>query len=316
MRRAWLCGVDPLTKVDHEQRKLMVEARIRELGSIFAVGIYAYAVMSNHLHVVVSVEPDAAAEWNDEEVAERWLRLYPVRDEERYEARKATLLSSISIYRKRLSDLSWFMKCLDEYVARKANAEDKVTGRFWEGEAARLGGMPPAPTNASAPWRWPERFKCQLLTDEKALAAAMAYVDLNPVRAKIASNVETSDHTSVQVRANELRKSPEKANDTLRPIVGLSVFRLPMTEAQYIEPVDYTGRQVRPDKRGAIAESEPPALRRLALDPDHWTGQVKGIGSAYWRIVGTAEAIMAKAEAIGQEWMKGVGYARWLERFL
>ena len=70
------------------------------------------------------------------------------------------------------------------------------------------------------------------------------------------------------------------------------------------------------DGYGAIAESEPPALRRLGFDPDHWTGQVKGIGSAYWRIVGTAEAIMAKAKEIEQEWMKGIGYARWLERFL
>ena len=57
------------------------------------------------------------------------------------------------------------MKCLDEYVARRANAEDGVKGRFWEG-----------------------RFKCQLLADERALAAAMAYVDLNPVRAGIARN--------------------------------------------------------------------------------------------------------------------------------
>ncbi|MFO1496680.1 MAG: hypothetical protein U1F26_18715 [Lysobacterales bacterium] len=89
-----------------------------------------------------------------------------------------------------------------------------------------------------------------------------------------------------------------------------------MTEAQYIELVDYTGRQFRSDKRGAIAESEPPALRRLGLDADHWTGQVKGIGSAYWRIVGSVEAMKAKAQVIQQEWMKGIGYARWLERFL
>ena len=89
-----------------------------------------------------------------------------------------------------------------------------------------------------------------------------------------------------------------------------------MTEARYIELVDYTGRQIRSDKRGTIKESELPALRRLGLDPDHWTGQVNGIGSAYWRVVGTADAIMAKAEAIGQTWMKGIGHARWLERYL
>ena len=195
------------------------------------------------------------------------------------------------MYRKRLCDLSWFMKCLDEYVARRANAEDGVKGRFWEG-----------------------RFKCQLLADERALAAAMAYVDLNPVRAGIAKNVERSDHTSVQARAESLREQPAGATEMMRPNVGLSVFRLPMTEAEYIQLVDYTGRQIRPEKLGAISETEPPALRRPGLDANHWTGQVKGVGSAYWRIVGGAEAIVEKAQAIGQAWMKGTGYARWLEK--
>ncbi|MFO1494938.1 MAG: hypothetical protein U1F26_09780 [Lysobacterales bacterium] len=185
---------------------------------------------------------------------------------------------------------------------------------FGRGEAARFGGMPPAPTNASAPWRWLDRFKCQLLADERALPAAMAYVDLNPVRAGIAKNVERSDHTSVQVRAESLRDQPARAAETLRPIVGLTVFRLPITEAEYIQLVDYTGRQIRLDKRGAIHQTEPPALRRLGLDASHWTGHIKGVGSAYWRIVGGAEAIMEKAQAIGQAWMKGIGYARWLEK--
>ena len=133
VRRAWLCGVDPLTGADHEQRKQVVEARIRQLGEIFAVGIYAYAVMSNHLHVVLAVEPEAAAHWSDDQVAQRWLRLFPVRDAERYEARRSALLATIDRYRERLTDLSWFMKCLDEHIARRANAEDGVTGRFWEG---------------------------------------------------------------------------------------------------------------------------------------------------------------------------------------
>ena len=124
VRRAWLCGIDPLTGADHEQRKQAVEARIRQLGEIFAVGIYAYAVMSNHLHVVLAVEPEAAAHWSDDQVAERWLRLFPVRDAERYEARRSTLLATIDRYRERLTDLSWFMKCLDEHIARRANAED------------------------------------------------------------------------------------------------------------------------------------------------------------------------------------------------
>ena len=80
------------------------------MGEIFAVGIYAYAVMSNHLHVVLAVEPEAAAHWSDDQVAERWLRLFPVRDAERYEARRLALLATICRYRERLTDLSWFMK--------------------------------------------------------------------------------------------------------------------------------------------------------------------------------------------------------------
>ena len=118
----------------------------------------------------------------------------------------------------------------------------------------------------------------------------------------------------MQARVTALRDAPEKAHEPLRPIVGLCVFRLPMAEAQYIQLVDYTGRQIRLDKRGAIAASQPPALRRLGLDPAHWTGQVKGIGSAYWRIVGSVEAMVEKAKAIDQDWMKGVGYARWLAK--
>ncbi len=106
----------------------------------------------------------------------------------------------------------------------------------------------------------------------------MAYVDLNPVRAGIAKNVEHSDHTSVQARTEALRNQLKRASETLRPIVGLSVFRLPMTEAEYIQLVDDTGRQIRPDKRGAIHPTEPPALRRLGLDAIHWTGQVRDVG--------------------------------------
>ena len=90
------------------------------------------------------------------------------------------------------------MKSLSEPIARKANAEDKVTGRFWEG-----------------------RFRCQALLSEKSILAAMAYVDLNPVRAKIASSTATSRYTSVKLRNQQLRKNPERANQPIMPLVGV-----------------------------------------------------------------------------------------------
>ena len=291
VRRAWLCGIDPDTKQNYEHRKAKVEARILQLGAIFAVGIYGYAVMSNHLHVVLSVEASVAANWSKEEVVERWLQLYPARTPAQMDEKRAGLLGNpeaIACCRNRLMDLSWFMRGLDEYVARQANAEDGKTGRFWQG-----------------------RFKCQLLTDERALAAAMAYVDLNPIRAGIAGKLEDSEHPSVALRLDALRAQPDLADKPLQPIAGIgAVQRLPMSNRQYIDLVDFTGRQLRPGKRGSIAETEPPALRRLGLDARHWTGQVQGIGSGYWRIVGSVETLIERAEAAGQSWMKGIGFAR------
>ena len=83
-------------------------------------------------------------------------------------------------YRHRLYDLSWFMRTLNEYIARAANQEEGVKGRFWEG-----------------------RFKSQALLDEQAILTAMTCVDLNPIRAGMAETTEASDFTSKQERIEE-----------------------------------------------------------------------------------------------------------------
>ena len=53
VRRSWLCSLDKYLSKSFEHRKFWVEARILELGQIFACGVHAWAVMSNHLHIVV-----------------------------------------------------------------------------------------------------------------------------------------------------------------------------------------------------------------------------------------------------------------------
>lgn len=128
--------------------------------------------------------------------------------------------------------ISWFMRLLNQHIASEANREDKCTGHFWEA-----------------------RFKSQALLDEKALAAAMAYVDLNPIRAALAETPESSAHTPVKARIASLKKEETTARH-LFPFVGNP--REPMPEGlpfrlmDYLELVDWTGRQCREDKRGNI----------------------------------------------------------------
>lgn len=295
VRRAWLCGRDPLTGRSFEHRKAIVERRILALGNVFAVGIYSYAVMSNHLHVVLSVLPDRARDWSNAEVAERWLTLYPASDEATQDLRRAALLAdtaALQVRRSRLCDLSWFMAKLNEYLAKRFNVEDKCAGRFWE-----------------------SRFKCQALLNEKALLAAMAYVDLNPIRAGIASNVATSKHTSVRRRYQAVDKDQSKAVLPVAPIAGYAAATFPKISAvEYIALVDWTGRQWHPTKHGKIKLEEPTALRRLGLDATHWTHKVRGVGNAYWRVIGTVEEVLAKAKELEQNWVHGIRYARWLEQ--
>ncbi|MFT5445711.1 MAG: putative transposase [Gammaproteobacteria bacterium] len=168
VRRAFLCGKDTVTGRSFEHRRQWLETRILELGNIFAVAVHAYAVMNNHFHVILEVDPTAPRQWSDEEVAARWLSLSAgVGDQAPpSQIRIGTLAAQeerLTVLRQRLGSLSWFMRYLKEPIARRANREDECSGRFWEG-----------------------RFKTQALLDDAAVLASMVYVDLNPIRAGIA----------------------------------------------------------------------------------------------------------------------------------
>ncbi|MCV6605507.1 MAG: transposase, partial [Porticoccaceae bacterium] len=180
VRRAFLCGEDTHTGANHEHRREWIMARLTTLESVFAIDICAYAIMSNHYHLVLHINSDAAQGWDDNSVIQRWLQLFkgPLLIQ-RYQAGEALTRAELgkvaeiaADWRQRLADISWFMRCLNEHIARLANQEDGCTGRFWEG-----------------------RFRCQALLDEQALLTCMAYVDLNPVRAAMADTPEASDYT-------------------------------------------------------------------------------------------------------------------------
>ncbi|MEE4244488.1 MAG: hypothetical protein V2I33_03710 [Kangiellaceae bacterium] len=256
VRRAFLCGECHLTGKNYEHRKGWVQERIAFLSKVFAIDIASYAVMSNHYHLVIRVDADKAKSWSDNAVIQRWGQLYSVpvvvKQAQKSTATKAIKLmakSMIDTWRSRLIDISWFMRCLNEFLARRANTEDECTGRFWEG-----------------------RFKSQALLDQAAVLTAMAYVDLNPIRAGISKTPEKSVHTSIQQRIKLTKKEPVEHNIKLMTLSSNQSQRnknsVAFSKQDYFDLVDWIGRVIRDDKRGFIDNKLPPILNRLNLAPD------------------------------------------------
>ncbi len=134
VRRAFLCGVDAYSGFSYEHRRGWIADRLQRLASVFAVDVAGYAVMSNHFHVVVRIDTERAAAWTTDEVLARWTALFsgPLLVQ-RYLAEGRSGLAAGDVmaveqlaetYRGRLADLSWFMRTLNEGIARQANAED------------------------------------------------------------------------------------------------------------------------------------------------------------------------------------------------
>ncbi|UXI67056.1 hypothetical protein [Tahibacter amnicola] len=242
------------------------------------------------MHVVATVDPHLAETWSADEVAARWLRLCPVRSGNEIDPVASALKAShiaadparVAIYRERLASLPWFMRCLNEPIARRANREDACTGRFWEG-----------------------RYRCQALLDEAALLACMAYVDLNPIRAGIASDLPTSAHTSIRRRLQHIEGAT-----LLRPIAGAAGNTLSVSTAEYVQLVEWTGRQRRPDKHRSLVGGPPAVLRSIGMTAASWRAEVFTIETRYWRAVGSIQALIDKARDLGQRWLKGGGLKR------
>lgn len=306
VRRAFLCGVDSVTGQSYEHRKDWIVERLTELSGLFAVDVCSYAVMSNHLHLVIRLDPDTAKNWSEEEILARWERLFSIPSlVHRYRTGQTTSKAEdqaarkvIEGWRERLSDLSWFMRCLNEPIARQANAEDGCTGRFWEG-----------------------RFKSQALLDEAALLTCMAYVDLNPIRAAMADSPEESDFTSIQQRIREVLalKEKDKAPEGPRLFDFAGDERwnspdgLPSSLDEYMDLVDWSGRVAKEGKRGAIAGDLPPILERLEIDEEAWIESIQqGQRLQFHHAVGRASAIKVAAEQFGRAFLKGLGFARTL----
>jgi hypothetical protein len=343
VRRAFLYGFDTLTHRDFSHRKAWLVDRLRQLAIIFAIEVCAYAVMENHYHTILRTRPDIVASWTDHEVATRWLTLFPrhrklggipLPPTEKEICALADCVERIAKLRQRLSSLSWFMGRLNEFIARAANKEDEVKGRFWE-----------------------SRFKCQVLLDEAAITACMVYVDLNLVRAGVADTPEKSNFTSIQERirawqqgamvlaslpsqttqnaqTDSLRTDVKTPDNTAKirctisehisttrdsfddqipstcwlcPIQSDSERRgiVQMTAAEYFDLVDRSARMMPSDRRGVMDNNLIPIMLRLGINPEAWVETISQFGSRFYLAAGLLSSLRRFAGRLGRQWFKG-----------
>jgi len=296
VRKAFLCGVDKETGISFEHRRTWIEKRIFQLSQVFSIDICAHAVMHNHLHIVLHVDSERVKKWSMEYVLSRWHQLFKgtlltqkyLNKQPLDKFQLAMVESSADIYKQRLIDISWFMRTLNEPIARQANREDQSTGHFWEG-----------------------RFKSQALLDEGALLSCMAYVDLNPVHAAIAPTPEQSDFTSIQL----LNKAAIKCNQptSLLPFIGndhqhkKSGIRFSLQD--YLTLVDETGRPLRDDKRGVINTKTANILTGLHISDENWLRLTTDFEYIFTGAVGTAQNLCEFTEHVGLKRAHGIANA-------
>ncbi len=245
-------------------------------------------------------DPLEPLKWTDEEVAERWLMAYPGRlglpeNTKLREMKKQAIMAAVDklkSYRKRLGSLSWFMSRLNEPIAKQSNAEDYCTGKFWEG-----------------------RYSAQALLDETAVFSCMAYVDLNPVRAKITEKLEDSKNTSIKKRLENIQKSQGKSqlNKNIEAISGqIKQQRIFMLLKDYIQLVEWTGKSIAHPNKASIPEHITPILQRLNLQQGHWLKQIENYSSNYCHVVGSVEKIREKAAKLKRRCFHGIAAAKLL----
>ncbi len=319
VRRAFLCGIDPLTKKDYSHRRIWIIDREEQLAGLFAIDIEFRAELSSHLHVVLRTMPRVAKRWSAREVVRRWLTVtrlakcltddMPVPNEKRIEelARDAKLVAKL---RRRLSSISWFMGTLCEGIARRANDEDECKGCFFE-----------------------SRFSCRECTDLNGILLCGIYVDLNVYRAGEVDDPLGSPHTSIYQRLQahgqrkhagnradgwlgELTLRPERKGDTALADGSRTGRRasdlglLPITLPNYVQLLQWTAVQLKSGQRDTIPVDLASVLDRFEVQPDHWLDTVADYESTFGHAVGRAATLAEVAERMELQHLKGIAACR------
>lgn len=318
VRQEHLFDLHKETGIDYSYRKDWIVDRARFLSEAYCIEVLTYSVMANHYHICLLNRPEKAAALTPEEVGRAWDRVHPLKDgavvPNDPEATRRSHLEAfvrnqerVKTIRARLHNISWFMRDLNENIARRCNKEDGRKGHFWE-----------------------DRFNCQRVTGLGALMTCMAYVDLNPVRAALAEDLEGCRHTGLKDhllahKANlQLEALPKRPNPTLEEkLIRLELERMSrradwlvpfgqkgsvlerISFESYVRIVEEAGKQIKENKPGRLPVDLVPTLEALELDVDRWVQNVRGFRGLFFRAAGTEAALKELARESGKKWCCG-----------
>ena len=323
VRRSFLCGFDPYCGRDFSHRRDWLYGRLRCLAEHFAIDVLGYAILSNHFHLVLRNRPDQVEAMSDREVVTRWLRICPKsgrkpdgtafapsEPEIRAELNAPGKLEQL---RGRLSDPSWLMRQLCQYMGIRCNAEDEITGHFWE-----------------------SRFGMKRLLDDEAVLACLAYVDLNPIRAGLASDLESYKHVSIGERMRTLEDGPIEPGSWLAPIeasgecdgepvvVANRMTReelaeqlepqgqrllgaLPVPMSEYVRLLKWLAVQSRPELRQRLSPADAAeaargesVLEALGVEPPAFADTVVHYTTRFFTAVGCPDSLGREARRRGR----------------
>ena len=281
VRRAKLFWKNESGETCYQRRDILV-ARLKKLSLAFSIQLPTYSIMENHYHLVLHVDTETPKDWDNNEVRRRLKILYPTTAE-------TATPKKLTEWKKRFVDISWYMRLLNEYMARVANKEDDVTGRFWEG-----------------------RFKSQALVDKGALLACMAYVDLNPIRAGLAKTLPESLYTGIKERLDA-----SEAPSHLMPMATSPASEdnsppvLPFSLTEYHQLVEWTGKNIQLPNKAMLSNHIPsPLVEQTGLNPDEWLNTVQSFQSPYQSVIAHLTHMKTWAKKIKQHWLKGNNASR------
>ncbi len=288
--------------LDRGERKAWLCRGLANWLSHMGIDLLAYAVMGNHLHLVIRLRPDVVADWSAAEVALHALAILPVRSgpgleplrvtpavKERYAANSRW----VSQQRARLCSPSWLLRLVKQEIARRANAEDDCTGHFWE-----------------------SRFTSVVLLDLAATLACMVYVDLNPFRAHLVKDPTASTFTSIrhrQARTQGARSDVDAPDSDLGKCLvampqcapvdrwGGDLVPWSLSESDYVALVVATASQANKHGRAAVSQAFS-LVQRLGIEPAAWATTMTQGGSMSGSVIGGPEARQRWCKAAGQRW--------------